>query len=617
MTSISLILAVALLTGIVSQLLANFLRIPGIVILLFVGIILGQDGTGLIATHYLGDFLPEIVSSSVAIILFEGGLGLKFSQLKFESKMITRLITSGALITAAGGTLAARLFLHWDWRLCLLFGTLVIVTGPTVIAPLLQRIKVRKNIRTILNAEAVLIDPIGAILALVVLEVIVSASDSSMTHGLLEFLSRFGFGVVAGLAAGFLLASLLKWKSLVPAKYANIFTLATILSVFHGCNGFMPESGIMAVTLSGIVVGNLNVPFHKELLDFKEQLTVMLIGMLFVLLAADIRLSSVFALGYGGIYVVAALIFIVRPLQVHWCSRGLHLTWAEIAFISWLSPRGIVAAAVASLFSTTLTQAGIDGGEALRAAVFLVITSTVVIQGLLASPLSQLLGVRLKQVGFLIFGAHSLSRLMAKILRHAGEEVTLVDRSETNINAADALGFRAIDGDALSPSILKRAHVELKRYIISATANDTLNLMILRRCRQISKNGKGMVATKSQQFDDKSLSTALASQMFGGQFDVNEWSHMIDSNRVQLIKAKIESPKVFNAAVIDGYFQKKPLQMLPLFLEVKSNIEIFSKENAALDCQFLYLLIYAGIIDEVEGEAAQCGIGSFSYVPLN
>lgn len=493
---------------------------------------------------------------------------------------------------------------------------MVIVTGPTVIAPLLQRIKVRKNIHTILNAEAVLIDPIGAILSLVVLEVIVSTSEASMTHGLLTFLSRFGFGVVAGLAAGFLLALLLKWKTLVPAKYANIFTLAAILSVFHGCNGLMPESGIMAVTLSGIVVGNLNVPFHKELLDFKEQLTTMLIGMLFVLLAADIRLSSVFALGYGGLYVVAALIFIVRPIQVHWCSRGLHLKWPEIAFISWLSPRGIVAAAVASLFATTLTESGINGGEKLRAAVFLVIASTVVIQGLLASPLSQILGVRIKQVGFLIFGAHSLGRLMAKILVQLGEDVTFIDRSEANIKDAETLGFNVIHGDALSPSILKRAHVEYKRYIVSATANDTLNLMILRRCRSISKNGKGMVATKSQQFDEKSLSSALASQMFGGQFDVNVWCRMIDSNRVQLIKAQIDSTKAFNAAVVGGYFQKRPAHMLPLFVEVKSTIEIFSKENGILDCQSLYMLIYVGIIDDFEKEAALCGIENFSYVPF-
>lgn len=411
----ALTIAVALATGMVAQSIARHLRIPGIVLLLAAGVVLGPDVLGVIDTSSLGSALQVLVGFAVAVILFEGGLNLSLAALRRQVGVIPRLITVGALVTAIGGTLLARFIMDWSWSLSALFGALVVVTGPTVITPLLRRIKVTHKVETILEAEGVLIDAVGAVLAVVTLEVVLSFSAASLAEGVVRLIQLLGFGLLAGTFGGLAIAFLLRFRKIVPDGFENVLTLSLVLALFQGCNTWMAESGIMAVTVAGIVVGNVRTRALRDLMEFKEQLTMMFIGLLFVLLAADVRVQDVLDLGWPGVLTVAGLMFLVRPINIWLCTLGSDLTRKEKAFLAWLAPRGVVAAAVASLFAQTLDNAGMAGGRELRALVFLVIAITVNVQGSTGGLVASMLGLRrATRRGYLILGANALGHINGK-----------------------------------------------------------------------------------------------------------------------------------------------------------------------------------------------------------
>jgi NhaP-type Na+/H+ or K+/H+ antiporter len=344
-----LILALALAAGVFAQSVARHLRVPGIVLLLASGAILGPDLLSWVEPRALGRGLFDVVDVAVAVVLFEGGLNLEISRLRRAQTPIRRLVTLGALITGVGGTLAVRLLLGWPWVPAFLFGSLVVVTGPTVVTPLLRDLRLRPRVATVLEAEGVLIDPIGAILAVLVLEIALAPGTEMIASGVGGLMLRLAFGASAGAVAGLLLAALLRVRRIVPQGFENIFTLASVLLLYQGCDGVVSTSGILAVTVAGVVVGNLRTRVDRDLREFKDQLTVLLVGLLFILLAADVRLADVRSLGWGGVGVVACLVFLVRPINVGLATLGSELSRRERLFIAWVAPRGIVAAAMASV----------------------------------------------------------------------------------------------------------------------------------------------------------------------------------------------------------------------------------------------------------------------------
>jgi NhaP-type Na+/H+ or K+/H+ antiporter len=349
-----LVLALALAVGVLAQSVARHIRIPGIVLLLAAGASLGPDGLGWVQPRALGDGLFGIVDLAVAIILFEGGLNLDISRLRRAQTPIRRLVILGALITMIGGALSVHWLLDWSWITAFLFGSLVVVTGPTVIGPLVGELRLRPRVATVLEAEGVLIDPIGAILAVLMLEFVLAPDTGALASGAGALFLRLGFGVAVGLLAGLVLGSLLRVRRVVPEGFENIFTLAAILLLFQGCDQVMSESGILAVTIAGVVVGNMHTHVDRDLREFKDQLSVLLIGLLFVLLAADIRFADMQSLGWRGLAVVGALVLLVRPINVWFATLGSELSVRERLLLAWLAPRGIVAAAMASLVAAAL-----------------------------------------------------------------------------------------------------------------------------------------------------------------------------------------------------------------------------------------------------------------------
>jgi len=480
------VFALALGAGVLALALARHLRLPSIVPLLATGVALGPDGLGWLRPEALGQGLAGLVTLAVAVILFEGGLNLEIGRLRREARAIRMLVTAGALVTALGGALAAHHGLGWDWSRSILFGTLVIVTGPTVVRPILRNVALSPRLATVLEAEGVLIDPIGAIVAAVTLQVVIEAGSGDLPPTVLAHLVlRLGFGATAGLLGGALLGWLLRLPRAVPEGLENVVTLGLVLLLFALCEAGVPDSGILAVTLAGVVVGNSGTRVGRELKEFQDHLTLALLALLFVLLAADVRVATVVALGWPSLVTVGALILLVRPANVLVSTVGTELNARERAFLCWMAPRGIVAAAVASIFASSLEAHGIAGGSELRALVFLTIAVTVLVQGGTAPLVARLLGVRAPaRDGVVILGAEDLGLALAELLRMDGVPVGFVDSSPHHCRAAQERGFPVVFGNALQDTVLARARLGQARAAVGLTPNDEVNSLFAREARE-------------------------------------------------------------------------------------------------------------------------------------
>jgi hypothetical protein len=400
----------------------------------------------------------------------------------------------------------------------------------------MRRIKVKRNVRTVLEAEGVFIDAIGATIAVVALSLLVQPADS-LTSPLLLFAEKIGFGALAGAVGGFIIAWLLRLRHLVPEGMENIFTLSLVLALYQVCHTISPESGIAAVTVAGLVVGNVRSRVLAELKEFKEQLTVMLIGMLFVLLAADVRLAEVMMLGWGGLLTVLSLMLVVRPISVMIATAGSSLSLGERRFIAWMGPRGIVAAAVASLFAEEMASAGLQGGLELRALVFTVIVVTVLVQGFSGGAVARLFGVRrTSDNGFVLLGASPLGIALGQALRCRGSEVVYIDANPFNVHNAEEAGFRAIFGNALEQRPLQLAELDTRAGCVAVTRNEEINLLFVTRARDDFKAPRATMTIRVEDahITPEMVDEAGATVLFGGPRDVEIWSQRFERGEADL-----------------------------------------------------------------------------------
>jgi NhaP-type Na+/H+ or K+/H+ antiporter len=473
--------AVAVALGMAAQTIAVRLTIPSIVILLVTGVLAGPDGVGLLDPAVLGTARTELVALAVTVILFEGGLALRLEYLRHQQRSLTLLLTVGALISMTAGAVAAHFLLDMPWTLAALYGALVIVTGPTVVTPLLSRLTLDRSVRELLISEGVLIDPVGATVAIVAADYVVGNSQVLETGWLV--LARLSVGGVLGAAAGIALAAVLR-RHWIPNDLRNPAVLGAVLLTSALASHFSSEAGLMAAVVQGVVMANTGLRELERLRQFKEEITVLLLSFMFVLLAAGLRLDAVRALGWQALGVVAILTWVARPLAVFACTIGSGLNLQQRLFVAWICPRGVVAAAVAGLFGILLAQAQVPGGDRLEALVFVTVAATVTLQGLSASLVARLLGVDVPILrGTIIVGADHFGRLLAQLLVTAGRQVVLMDANLRHCRAAQQEGLSVYHGDALDPDVWEEAGARYADTVVALTRNAELNTLIGQRVR--------------------------------------------------------------------------------------------------------------------------------------
>lgn len=487
-------LASIIFFGILAQWIAWKIKVPAILPLIIIGLFVGplsflwtgnnpdekwiqpifHDGQGILPAKNFFYF----VSLSIGIILFEGGLTLNRKEIKGIGQTIINLITVGTLVTLIGGALAAHFIMELSWSISFLFSALIIVTGPTVIAPILRNLALKRNVSAVLKWEGILIDPVGALMAVLVFEFIRSGAGSQFGF---TALLEFGRVVSIGVGVGFLSALAFRYmllNKLVPNYLLNVFTLAVVLFVFVISDEMAHESGLLTVVVMGTILGNMNIPHFKEILHFKESLSILLISILFIELSANINLEDLMLLlDIRCLLLFLFVILVLRPVGVFLSTyKADNLNFREKAFISWVGPRGIVAAGIASLFGMRLQNDNVPGAEYITPLVFMIVLGTVLLNATTARILARLLKV-VKEAsdGILIVGANSPARLIGRYLNESGRHVILLDRSEYNTDAARNMGLEAIQADVYSDDLSEKFDLLDVGYLMAMTASKEVN----------------------------------------------------------------------------------------------------------------------------------------------
>lgn len=449
--SVPLLLVIITISSLVAQWLAWLIRLPAILPLLVFGLVLGPF-TGILNPDALfGDLLFPIVSLSVAIILFEGALTLRFDEIRGLGGVVRNLVSIGMLITFGVISLACWWLLGLPPELAALVGAVTVVTGPTVIAPLMRVVRPNAAINQVLRWEGIVIDPVGAIFTLLVFEFITLREEAgSNFHLLIIFGQTVAVGLLTGALFGWLLGTALK-RVWLPGYLQNFAVLAIVLLTFGLSNALADESGLLAVTVLGIWLANMRDVDVSDIVAFKEELSAILISALFIILAARLDVHGVLAMGWPLIVLLLVIQFVARPLCIAVSTAGSTLNVREKVLLSWIAPRGIVAAAVSSLFALTLERSGYAGADKLVSVVFAIIIGTVVVQSLTSGPLAKLLKVQQRKPrGILIIGANSVARTVAHALVKQNIPVLLTDNSWEYYRLARMEGLPAYYGNAWS-----------------------------------------------------------------------------------------------------------------------------------------------------------------------
>lgn len=524
-------LAGIVILGILAQWVAWKAKIPAILPLILIGLFVGpiaaeffsEDGSKWIEPIwngtkglFPGDGLYYFVSLAISIILFEGGLTLKRDEIKNVGPSITKLITIGSAVTFFGAGVLTHYLFNLSWEISFLFSGLIIVTGPTVITPILRNIPLKKDVSAVLKWEGILIDPIGALVAVLVFEFISVGGDSGFTKT-----AFIGFGkiVLFGTSFGFTFAHGLAFfinKKLVPHYLLNVVSLSSVLLVFVLSEVFAHESGLLAVVVMGMVLGNSNLKNLKELLYFKESLSVLLISILFILLAANIDIKDLMLLyDWKTAILFAVIVFVIRPIAVFISTYKSKLKTNEKLFISWVGPRGIVAAGIASLFGGKLLKQGIEGAEYITPLVFMIVLGTVLLNATTARIFAKIVGVFLKSSdGILIIGASPASRLIASYLKENERRVVLIDSNPDHIRKAEEMGLEAIEASVYDDDLSENIELNDVGYLMSLTGSSVINDYALNKFKKnFGEQGAfRLISSEEMRNPDINLELVLFSQ---------------------------------------------------------------------------------------------------------
>ena len=538
-----------IIIGILAQWLAWRLRVPAILPLIIAGLMVGpgyevytghallnpqfdaEAGSGL----FPGNLLYSFVSLAIGLILFEGGLTLRTSEIRGLTNSIARLSTIGAFTTTVVAGLAAHFIIGLSWQIAFLFSTLIVVTGPTVIAPIMRQINVKRQISTILKWESIVIDPVGAFLAVLFYKFIIAfyEPDATVGEAIIEFARSGLVGVGLGATLGYGLYLLIT-RLYVPKFLLNVFILAAVIGAFLMSDAIAHESGLLTTVVMGAFLANRDVPFLHDILDFKESLTILLISMLFILLSANITVEQILlVMEWPSILLFLIVVFVARPLGVFWSLAGSELTWRDKAFISWVGPRGIVAAGVASLFGLELEERGIEWAEYITPLVFMIVLGTVLLNATLAGFLARKLRVSLpKGSGVLLFGGGEGARALASSLEASGRDVTIVTHNQAAADTARDENLTVVESAVDTDVLDKVLDLTDIGYILALTSNDEDNFYIINnyRSREGLRGAYRLITRKEVQtgrYSDRSLFSHFSTYLLFNRTARNHKGHHI------------------------------------------------------------------------------------------
>lgn len=579
-------IASILVFGVGAQWVAWRFSLPAILLLLISGIFAGPVFGILNPDLLMGDLLTPFISVSVAIILFEGGLSLRFSELKDVGSIIGNLVSIGVLFSWTIISLSAYYILNFGWELSILLGAILVVTGPTVIIPLLRQVRPTGQVGSILKWEGIVIDPIGAMLAVLVFEVILTTSVTAATSAvLISIVKTIVFGTLCGLGGAAIIYFLLRQHAL-PDFLQNPVSLMIVVVVFTISNILQHESGLWATTLMGVALANQKKAYIHHIVEFKENLRVLLLSALFILLAARVELDELLAsLNWNIMLFMAIIILVARPLSVYVSTLFSGINWREKLFLSWMAPRGVVAASISSIFAISLAQNGFEQANQLVSIVFIVIISTVAIYGLPASWVARKLGVA-KPVpnGVLILGAQDWAIVIGKKLQEEGFKVLMADANWNNAAEARSHDLEVFHGNILSEFALEEIDLDGIGQLFALTPNDEVNSLAALRFGEIfGRSHVYQLPPKIKLSKDTEVSDQLSGRiLFKIELNYDRLKKCINSKK-DLLTIELSQENTYTDFLENEQERKIPLFHINSNQELRPFTETYSRTPAIGD----------------------------------
>ncbi len=573
---ILLTLALVSFFGILSQWLSWYIKLPSIIFLLLFGIVVGPVSGLFDPDALMGDLLFPFVSMGVAIILFEGGLTLRFHEIKGLTRPLYMLLTLGLVLTWTMVAVSTHLLIGLSWELSILFGALMTVTGPTVIKPLLKTVRPYADIANILHWEGVILDVAGAILIVLVYKTITLQHFGAMIP--LSLASIVATGIISGVSGAFLLAFLLR-RYLLPHFLHHVFTLTLVLVIFTISNAIAHESGLLAVTLMGMMLANMKNVSTDDILFFKESLSLLFISVLFIILSARLDLFALFDIGWPALGLLGIILFVVRPLSVMVSTLFSDLTFRARIFLSWIAPRGIIAAAVSALFAIRLEEFGYTEAGLLVPLTFMVIMGTILLQGLSARSFAQWLDLReAEPTGMLILGANRVSREIGKSLKQQGFTVKLADTDWENISAARMEGFDTYYGRVVSDHADRNMELSGIGRLLAISPHATLNALASTRFKSEfgSENIYYLQNTEGKKLEKSkaSHSTIVGRQLFTEDVTFSKLSSLLHG------QGEIKTTTLSEEFDLETYIQAHNSKVIPLYLlDTDGKLHFFTTDH--------------------------------------
>lgn len=573
-----LAIAIIIALGAGAQWFAWRINLPAILPLLLTGFMLGPVFGLVQPTALFGEnLLFPFVSLAVSLILFEGGMTLQIKELREIGTTVWRLVSVGGLVAWALIAAAGVFIIGLDTELAVLLGALLMVTGPTVIGPLLRIVRPVQHVGNVLKWEGIVIDPIGAMIAALVYTYIIhSRSGGALSQTLITFGLFIVVGTVVGAIAGYLLGYLLRNRS-IPDFLVNLAALAFVLVAFSISNLLVAESGLLATTIMGIIIANTSVPNFRTILSFKEDLTVFVISVLFIILAANIELTTLRSvMSWQSLALLLVIMIVIRPITIFLSAAGSKFSFKEKVYLSWIAPRGIVAASVSSLFASRLSSAGIAGADKLVPLVFLVIVGTVLLNSLTALPFARRLGVAEPDPqGFLILGAHPFARAIGTYLQNEGYQVLVSDTNWANVSAARSDGLKTYYGSLLADQADDDVRLGGLGNLLALTSNEEANaLTALKYSRYFGTANVYQLIPHHQTGARGSLGEQVGGRkLFNGQANFHDLRLLFDRG-AEVIETLITEEFSF-----DDYYSTHEGSFIPLFAKVNGDLVVLTQEK--------------------------------------